>query len=89
MASPALLSGVLSGIGKLASLAFFLAMTILSLFFLLMDGPVIRRWAEGHMGVPGGVARIVAQRTIGSMRGYFLGVTSWRSSAPSSSRSAR
>ena len=71
----ALLGGVLSGIGKLSSLAFFLAMTILSLFFLLKDGPLIRRWTEGHMGVPGGVARIVTQRTIGSMRGYFLGVT--------------
>ena len=25
--------------------------------------------------MPDGVARIVTQRTIGSMRGYFLGVT--------------
>ena len=71
----ALLGGVLGGIERLSSLAFFLAMTILSLFFLLKDGPLIRRWTERHMGVPGGVARIVTQRTIGSMRGYFLGVT--------------
>lgn len=71
----ALLGGVVGGIEKLSSLAFFLAMTILSLFFLLSDGPKIRGWVEGHMGVPGGVARIVTQRTIGSMRGYFLGVT--------------
>ena len=71
----ALLSGVVATIGKLSSLAFFLAMTILSLFFLLKDGPEIRRWTEGHLGVPDGVARIITQRSIGSMRGYFLGVT--------------
>jgi predicted PurR-regulated permease PerM len=71
----ALLGGVLSGIGALSSLAFFLAMTILSLFFLLKDGPAIRAWTESHMGVPAPVAQIVTQRTIGSMRGYFLGTT--------------
>ena len=71
----ALLSGVVATVGKLSSLAFFLAMTILSLFFLLKDGPEIRRWTEGHLGVPDGVARIITQRSIGSMRGYFLGVT--------------
>jgi predicted PurR-regulated permease PerM len=71
----ALLGGVLSGISTLSSLAFFLAMTILSLFFLLKDGPTIRGWTESHMGVPAPVARIVTQRTIGSMRGYFLGTT--------------
>ncbi len=71
----AMISGVLGGVEKLASLAFFLAMTVLSLFFLLKDGPMIRNWAEGHLGLPTPVARIVTQRTIGSMRGYFLGVT--------------
>ena len=71
----ALLSGVVATVGRLSSLAFFLAMTILSLFFLLKDGPEIRRWTEGHLGVPDGVARIITQRSIGSMRGYFLGVT--------------
>jgi predicted PurR-regulated permease PerM len=71
----ALLTGVVATIGKLSSLAFFLAMTIISLFFLLKDGPQIRRWTEGHLGVPDGVARIITQRSIGSMRGYFLGVT--------------
>ena len=71
----ALLDGVLATIGRLSSLVFFLAMTILSLFFLLKDGPQIRRWTEGHLGVPDGVARIITQRSIGSMRGYFLGVT--------------
>ncbi|HET6831300.1 MAG TPA: AI-2E family transporter [Solirubrobacterales bacterium] len=71
----ALLNGVIGGLEALSSLAFFLAMTILSLFFLLKDGPTIRAWTESHMGVPAPVARIVTQRTIGSMRGYFLGTT--------------
>ncbi len=71
----ALMKGLIGGFEQLASLAFFLAMTVLSLFFLLKDGPTIRSWAEGHMGLPDPVARIVTHRSIGSMRGYFLGVT--------------
>jgi putative heme transporter len=72
---PALLDGVGVGIKKLSSLAFFLALTILSLFFLLMDGPQIRQWGERHMGVPRDVAKVVSTRTLGALRGYFLGVT--------------
>jgi predicted PurR-regulated permease PerM len=71
----ALLDGVIGGIERLSSLAFFLAMTALSLFFLLKDGPVIRSWAEGHLGVPTPVARTITHRVLGSLRGYFLGVT--------------
>jgi putative heme transporter len=71
----ALLSGIAAGIDRLASLAFFLAMTILSLFFLLKDGPTIRSWAERRMGVPTEVARTVTQRILQSLRGYFLGMT--------------
>ncbi len=71
----ALKHGLLSGAEKLSSLVFFLAMTILSLIFLLKDGPTIRSWAEGHMGVPAAVARTVSGRTLQSLRGYFLGVT--------------
>lgn len=71
----ALLNGVVSGVSGLSSLAFFLAMTVLSLFFLLKDGPVIRSWAEGHLGVPRPVASTITQRVLGSLRGYFLGVT--------------
>ena len=48
----ALLSGAASGVRELSSLVFFLAMTVLSLFFLLKDGPTIRAWTEQHMGVP-------------------------------------
>jgi len=71
----ALLNGLTTGISALASLAVFLSFTALSLFFLLKDGPVIRRWTEGHMGLPPTVARSITHRTIQSLRGYFVGVT--------------
>jgi predicted PurR-regulated permease PerM len=71
----ALTAGLASGIETLASLAFFLAMTVLSLFFLLKDGPSIRSWTERHMGVPHEVAHTVTARLLQSLRGYFLGVT--------------
>jgi predicted PurR-regulated permease PerM len=70
-----LLQGVVSGIKELSGLAFFLALTALSLFFLLKDGPLIRGWAERHAGVPVPVARTVSGRVLQSLRGYFLGVT--------------
>jgi predicted PurR-regulated permease PerM len=70
-----LLTGVASGIKELSSLAFFLAMTALSLFFLLKDGPVIRSWVEHHVGVPADVSRLVFGRILQSLRGYFLGMT--------------
>ena len=70
-----LLHGLGRGIEELASLAVFLSFTVLSLFFLLKDGPQIRSWLERHLGVPQPVARTVSGRTIGSMRGYFAGVT--------------
>jgi predicted PurR-regulated permease PerM len=71
----ALIHGVVGGIAKLSSIVFFLAMTALSLFFLLKDGPAIRSWVERHMGVPSDVARTITSRTLQSLRGYFLGVT--------------
>ena len=71
----ALLDGLGTGVEALASLAIFLSFTALSLFFLLKDGPVIRAWAERHMGVPAPVGRVIAGRTLGALRGYFAGVT--------------
>jgi putative heme transporter len=71
----ALIGGVLGGVEKLSSLAFFLVMTVLSLLFLLLDGPTIRTWSERHMGVPHDVAHTIVGRTAQSLRGYFLGVT--------------
>jgi predicted PurR-regulated permease PerM len=74
-AVPALLEGIAVGVKRLSSLAFFLGLTALSLFFLLKDGPEIRRWAEGHMRVPRPVAHQITGRVLESLRGYFLGVT--------------
>jgi putative heme transporter len=71
----ALLTGLGAGIEKLSSLLFFLAMTALSLIFLLADGPRIRAWAERHMGVPTPVGRTISTRTLQSLRGYFRGVS--------------
>jgi predicted PurR-regulated permease PerM len=71
----ALIDGLVGGIEKLASLAFFAAMTVLSLFFLLKDGPLIRSWVERHAGLPSDVARTITGRMLQSLRGYFLGVT--------------
>jgi putative heme transporter len=71
----ALLEGIAVGVKRLSSLAFFLALTGLSLFFLLKDGPLIRGWAEGHMRVPRPVAHQIGERVLESLRGYFLGVT--------------
>jgi putative heme transporter len=71
----ALLEGLGRGISALSSLVFFLALTVLSLFFLLKDGPVIRGWTERHSGVPVDVAHVISQRVLESLRGYFLGVT--------------
>ena len=74
-AVPALLEGLAVGVKRLSSLAFFLALTALSLFFLLKDGPLIRDWIEGHMRVPRPVAHQIGNRILESLRGYFLGVT--------------
>jgi putative heme transporter len=71
----ALLNGLATSVTKLSSLVFFLAMTALSLFFLLSDGPKIRSWAERHAGVPLPLAQTTSQRVLQALRGYFLGVT--------------
>jgi predicted PurR-regulated permease PerM len=71
----ALTHGLVGGIEKLAGLAIFLSFTVLSLFFLLKDGPQIGAFVERHLGVPVPVAHSILGRVAGSMRGYFLGVT--------------
>jgi predicted PurR-regulated permease PerM len=70
-----LLQGVGGGIRALGSLAVFLSFTALSLFFLLKDGPLIRNWCERHLGVPHAVGHTITERTLGALRGYFVGVT--------------
>jgi putative heme transporter len=74
-AVPALLHGVAAGLKELSSLVFFLGLTALSLFFLLMDGPTIRHWTEGHMRVSRATAHQIMERVLESLRAYFLGVT--------------
>ena len=69
------MKGVGTGVKVLGSLAMFLSFTALSLFFLLKDGPLIRAWAERHMGVPHAVGRTITGRTLQALRGYFTGVT--------------
>jgi predicted PurR-regulated permease PerM len=70
-----LLSGVRDLISGLTGIVFFLAMTFISLVFLLKDGPTIKAWGERHMGIPEPVAHVITGRVIGSLRGYFFGVT--------------
>jgi putative heme transporter len=74
-AVPALLRGLARGIESLSSLVFFLALTALSLFFLLKDGRVIRLWSERQLRVPPRVAHQMTGRVLQSLRGYFFGVT--------------
>jgi predicted PurR-regulated permease PerM len=71
----ALTKGVINGIAGLASLAFGLSLAMLSVFFLLKDGPSMRRWLDGHLGVPQPAAKIITGGIIRSLRGYFRGVT--------------
>jgi predicted PurR-regulated permease PerM len=70
-----LVKGVINGIQGLTSLAFALSFTLLSLFFLLKDGPSMRRWVDRHLGVPPPVAQLITGGVIRSLRGYFRGVT--------------
>jgi predicted PurR-regulated permease PerM len=76
---PAMIStltkGVISGIKGLASLVFTLSLALLSVFFLLKDGPSMRRWVDHHLGVPPTVAQTITGGVLRSLRGYFLGVT--------------
>ena len=71
----ALLEGIGGGVKALSSLVVFLALSALSLFFLLKDGALIRRWAEAHTRVPPEIAHRMGDRVLESLRGYFLGVT--------------
>ena len=70
-----LTKGVIGGIAGLASLAFALSFLLLSVFFLLKDGPSMRAWVDRHLGLPMPVAQTVTGGVIRSLRGYFRGVT--------------
>ena len=70
-----LLTGVADGIEGLTSVAFFLSFTLFAVFFLLKDGPTIKRFVDRHLGVPLSVARVVTSQVLGSLRRYFVGVS--------------
>ena len=70
-----LLDGVSAGLKALSSLVFFLAMTALSLIFLLATGPRSGPGPSATWASRQSVARTVTGRTLESLRGYFLGLT--------------
>jgi predicted PurR-regulated permease PerM len=70
-----LLTGAITGIQGLASLAMEVSFAIFSLFFLLKDGPSMRRWVERHMGVPVPVARTITSAVITALQRYFVGLS--------------
>ena len=70
-----LTKGVINGIEGLTSVAFALSFALLSLFFIMKDGPSMRRWVDRHLGVPPPVGQLITGGVIRSLRGYFLGVT--------------
>jgi putative heme transporter len=70
-----LVNGIATGVQGIASLVFGLSFAVLSLFFLLKDGPSLRAWVDGHLGVPQPVARTITRGVIVSLRRYFGGVS--------------
>src|SRR4029077_15689761 len=69
------LKGVAKGIKGLTSIGFFIAFLVFSLFMLLKDGPLLRRWFDRHLGVPPTVASTITGNVVLSIRRYFLGTT--------------
>ncbi len=70
-----LVQGLVEGISGLTSLVFFFTFSAFSTFFLLKDGPTVRRFIERNLGVPQVVAHTITGNVIQSLRRYFLGVT--------------
>jgi predicted PurR-regulated permease PerM len=70
-----LIHGFVGKVAELASLALGLSFAMLSIFFLLKDGPSMRAWVNSHMGVEEPVASTITQNVIISLRRYFGGVT--------------
>ena len=56
-------------------MAFFLSFTLFSIFFLLKDGPTIKRFIDRHLGSRSPLAAVVTSQVIGSLQRYFVGVT--------------
>jgi predicted PurR-regulated permease PerM len=70
-----LVHGVVHGIRGLTSVLFGLSFAALGTFFLLKDGPRMRRAVDSHVGLPEPIARTISGSVITSLRGYFRGVT--------------
>ena len=70
-----LVKGTLHGLHGLTSVVFGLSLAFLCTFFLLKDGPSMRRWLDDHLGVPRVVGQTITGGIIRSLRGYFRGVT--------------
>jgi predicted PurR-regulated permease PerM len=70
-----LVHGIVHGIRGLTSVIFGLSFAALGTFFLLKDGPGMRRTVDRHVGLPEPVARTISGSVITSLRGYFRGVT--------------
>lgn len=70
-----LVNGVANGISGLTSVLFTVCFATFSTFFLLKDGPSMRRWVEGHVGLPESIARVITGETLRALRQYFLGVS--------------
>jgi predicted PurR-regulated permease PerM len=70
-----LLQGIVNGIQGLTSLVFFLTFSVFATFFLLKDGPTVRRFINRNLGVPLAVAETITANVIQSLRRYFLGVS--------------
>src|SRR5690349_11129961 len=70
-----LVHGIVHGIRGLTSVLFGLSFAALGTFFLLKDGPRMRRAVDRNVGLPEPVARTISGSVITSLRGYFRGVT--------------
>lgn len=71
-----LVHGVVDALAGLTSLVFGLSFAVLATFFLLKDGPEIRRWVDRHLfGTPLPVAQMITGEVIRALRGYFAGVS--------------
>ena len=70
-----LIDGIATGISGITSLILGLSFTMLSLFFLLKDGPSMRRWVDEHLGVPKPVGHTITGDVIVALQKYFAGVT--------------
>jgi predicted PurR-regulated permease PerM len=71
----AIVEGVIPKIKQLASVILGLSFVLLSLFFILKDGPGMQRWIDSHVGLPEPMVHTVTSGVGRSLRGYFRGVT--------------